>query len=385
MPYKIFISTNDDQACRHHLQTVTLALWGLDHFPVASLTVGDDPTERLMMARQFIEGADVLIGLYDATYGDIPPGETQSYAELEYHAAMAQGLRCLIFMPQTARTTDDERMRAFVHHLERRHILHFFEDDDDLKAQVVAAINTFKHTRRSLPPAHRYKGGGPWTSLVPPAAPPTLPQPLALEQLVENALSHAEDDIESIVRRALELHEAQRRVNRQKPDGLMQINPIFGPPLTQSQFNADVFMIMPFRDELDGIYRDVVRPVVEALNMTIKRGDEFSSVTGAIMKEVWAAINACKLVICETTVINANVYYELGIAHTLGKPAILLTQETEVEDLPFDIRHLRFIVYENSIAGGQRLESDLRQSVIWVMNDLEERQNRQQDDARPDA
>jgi hypothetical protein len=110
--------------------------------------------------------------------------------------------------------------------------------------------------------------------------------------------------------------------------------------------------------------------VVSELNLTIKRGDDFASLSGSIINEIWAALNACHLVIVETTEVNANVYYELGIAHTLGKPAILLTQEKEVQKLPFDIRHLRFIVYENTIPGGEKLEADLKKAIIWIMNDL---------------
>ena len=69
---------------------------------------------------------------------------------------------------------------------------------------------------------------------------------------------------------------------------------------------------------------------------------------------------------------NANVYYELGIAHTLGKPAILLTQEKEPQKLPFDIRHMRFVVYDNTIAGGEQLQKELRKSIVWLLNDLKE-------------
>ena len=76
--------------------------------------------------------------------------------------------------------------------------------------------------------------------------------------------------------------------------------------------------------------------------------------------------------IVETTEVNANVYYELGIAHTLGKPAILLSQTKNIEELPFDIRHLRFLVYEDSIEGSADLEERLRKTIIWLLNDLEE-------------
>lgn len=201
--------------------------------------------------------------------------------------------------------------------------------------------------------------------------------PDEFDHMVNRAINLAQDDLEQIVRRSLELHEAQRQMLRSssddtRGDGWMRVRPIFGEPMLQTQFQADVFMIMPFRPQFNAIYEQVVRPVVSGLNLTIKRGDEFSSVTGVIMQEVWAAINACRLVIVETTEINANVYYELGIAHTLGKPAILLSQATDVKDFPFDIRHLRFNVYENTIPGGERLAADLRRSILWILNDLDQ-------------
>jgi hypothetical protein len=149
------------------------------------------------------------------------------------------------------------------------------------------------------------------------------------------------------------------------------VTPIFGPPAQDSQFQADLFMIMPFRPQFDAIYQNIIRRVVDDLNLTIRRGDDFASVTGIIINEVWAAINACRVVVVETTEVNANVYYELGIAHTLGKPAVLLTQEKDVQKLPFDIRHLRFIVYENTIPGGEKLATDLKKALVWIMNDLQ--------------
>ena len=95
------------------------------------------------------------------------------------------------------------------------------------------------------------------------------------------------------------------------------------------------------------------------------------------MSEVWAALNGCRLVIAETTLVNPNVYYELGIAHTLGKPTVLLTQHTDFKNVPFDIQHMRFIAYENSIDGGEQLRESLHKSILWILNDL--------DDARKNA
>jgi hypothetical protein len=267
----------------------------------------------------------------------------------------------------------------FLEHIMQNHVVNFFTDEN-LAPTVKVAIANYKATqaaRRSL-------------TLRPGAEMSVRPQPIETETTgedefaaqVNRAVAIAQDDIEAIIRRALELHSAQSQLQALEPqagqyvederDGMVVAQPIWGEPLRRSQFQSDIFMIMPFRDRFNAIYNDMIRPVVANLNLTIKRGDDFTSTQGSIIAEVWAAIYGCKLVIAETTEVNANVYYELGIAHTLGKPAILLTQTKQVDQLPFDIRHLRFLVYEDSIVGGEKLERDLHKSIIWILNDLQE-------------
>ena len=75
------------------------------------------------------------------------------------------------------------------------------------------------------------------------------------------------------------------------------------------------------------------------------------------MSEIWNAICASQIVIADCTGRNPNVFYEIGVAHTVGKPVILLTQI--VEDVPFDLRHIRFIKYELTRRGMQKFEEDL--------------------------
>jgi hypothetical protein len=77
-------------------------------------------------------------------------------------------------------------------------------------------------------------------------------------------------------------------------------------------------------------------------------------------------------VIAEITGGNDNVFYELGIAHTLNKPAILITQATKPDNVPFDIRHLRYIQYKNTTAGGAKLHDDLKASITRLLSDLHE-------------
>jgi hypothetical protein len=147
-------------------------------------------------------------------------------------------------------------------------------------------------------------------------------------------------------------------------EGWINMQPIFGPPPQQSQFLNDGFMIMPFRPDIDPIYTDCVRPVVEELKLTIRRGDDFFS-NHSIISEIWGAIYHARFVIAECTGRNANVNYELGIAHTLGKPAIMITQN--LEDIPFDLRHLRIILYENTPDGLSALKQQLRTAITRLL------------------
>ncbi len=140
---------------------------------------------------------------------------------------------------------------------------------------------------------------------------------------------------------------------------------IFGSPSKDAQFLCDAFMIMPFREELSSVYHDCIKPTVEDLNLVIKRGDVFSSQKD-IMQEIWSAIYASRVVIADCTGRNANVFYELGIAHTLGKQFILITQNKE--DVPFDIQAKRFIPYSNDAAGLARLREQLREALIKTLN-----------------
>jgi len=125
-------------------------------------------------------------------------------------------------------------------------------------------------------------------------------------------------------------------------DKRIPIEPLFGQPEEHHRYKADIFMIMPFRKHLNKIYEECIKPTVKQANLSIKRGDNFFE-TKSIMTDIWSATYHSKAVIAECTEQNANVFYEIGIAHTLGKKFILLTQDEKY--IPFDLRHYRYFVY----------------------------------------
>ena len=71
--------------------------------------------------------------------------------------------------------------------------------------------------------------------------------------------------------------------------------------------------------------------------------------------------------IADVTGRNPNVFYELGIAHTVKDFCVILTQN--IEDVPFDLRHLHCIIYENSVSGADKLKGDLSKAVLAILED----------------
>ena len=98
------------------------------------------------------------------------------------------------------------------------------------------------------------------------------------------------------------------------------------------------FVIMAFDKEFDAIYSDLIKPSLEKIGYEVKRADSLLSQQN-ILKDIVREIASADLIIAELTSLNPNVFYELGIAHALRKPTILLTQS--IEELPFDLRSFR--------------------------------------------
>lgn len=126
------------------------------------------------------------------------------------------------------------------------------------------------------------------------------------------------------------------------------------------------FVLMPFTDEraLQNVYRDHVCKVLDACGLKAERSDDMFD-NQQIIEDVWRSICAAKLVIAELTGRNANVFYELGVAHAIGRQSIMITQDPR--DVPFDLRHLRFIAYEYTPPGMSKFERELAATVRNVM------------------
>ncbi len=146
--------------------------------------------------------------------------------------------------------------------------------------------------------------------------------------------------------------------------GSIVCNPTFG-KLRRSPEDSKsrkVFVLMPFTESLLPLYQDHIKPTVERMGLTCMRADDFFS-ADSIMDSVWEAIRDADYLVADCTGRNPNVFYEIGIAHTLGKTVVLISQS--IDDIPFDIRHRRNILYEFTPRGIKQFEESLTKTLDW--------------------
>ncbi len=102
------------------------------------------------------------------------------------------------------------------------------------------------------------------------------------------------------------------------------------------------FVLMPFVPELEPVYQRIREVTVLEQHLSCVRADDIDS-TDIIIDEVWEKICQAQIIIADATGKNANVFYEMGLAHALGKDVIILAQS--MDDIPFDLRHRRILIY----------------------------------------
>lgn len=117
-----------------------------------------------------------------------------------------------------------------------------------------------------------------------------------------------------------------------------------------------VSAMMPFHPSFDAVYA-ILKRTAEAAGFRCRRADDIWE-NPAVIQDVVSLIDRSSIVICDCTGRNPNVFYEIGIAHTLGREVILITQADS--DIPFDLRHLRYVSYLNNGEGLNALSTRLQ-------------------------
>jgi hypothetical protein len=118
-----------------------------------------------------------------------------------------------------------------------------------------------------------------------------------------------------------------------------------------------IFVLMPFASEFGDVYMLGIREVAEKLGFAVDRADDIEH-NENILDVIQKSIRQCDVVIADMSGRNPNVFYEIGYAHALGRPTILLCRKGD--NVPFDLQSINYIGYASIIDLRERLEKRLR-------------------------
>ena len=124
---------------------------------------------------------------------------------------------------------------------------------------------------------------------------------------------------------------------------------------------------MEFSPPFENLFNEVIKPVSDECGIKAEKADDVLG-PGLIIADIVKKLQEADIVIADVTPTNANVYYEIGYAHAIGKPTILLAEKGK--QLPFDISGFRTLFYENSIAGKSQIEKGLRRHLEAIVKDI---------------
>lgn len=118
---------------------------------------------------------------------------------------------------------------------------------------------------------------------------------------------------------------------------------------------AQVFVIRPFNEKKDSsgtefnfedVHNQLIEPAIKDRGFSGSTTGEIVE-PGNIREDMFALIIEADLVICDVTIHNANVFYELGIRHALRKKrTILIRDESSADKIPFDLLTDRYLAYD---------------------------------------
>lgn len=123
-----------------------------------------------------------------------------------------------------------------------------------------------------------------------------------------------------------------------------------------------VAVMMPFRAEFDGVHNSI-KAACKAAGFRCLRADDIWE-ESTVIQDIFNLLLKSRIVIVDFTGRNPNVMYETGIAHTLGKLVVPISQS--LDDVPFDMTHHRVLKYLPNAEGLADLISKLQTKLAQV-------------------
>lgn len=121
------------------------------------------------------------------------------------------------------------------------------------------------------------------------------------------------------------------------------------------------FVIMPYKKEFEEIYGQICDVCID-LKIECKRTDEIAS-NRSIVETILEKIAKSEIIIADLSERNSNVYYELGIAHTLRDEDSVILITNDKDNSPFDINHRFILGYD--IRNLMKFRADLKRKIVF--------------------
>ncbi|WP_255153730.1 nucleoside 2-deoxyribosyltransferase [Ferruginibacter sp. HRS2-29] len=134
---------------------------------------------------------------------------------------------------------------------------------------------------------------------------------------------------------------------------------------TNTSTKPFVFTLMPFHTDFNDTWKLGIKAACEDAGTYGERVDE-QIYEERMLDRIYNQINKADIIVADMTGKNPNVFYEVGYAHALNKRVILIIQEAA--DIPFDLKHHPFIVYNKSIS---TLKSELTKKLLYFIQNPE--------------
>ena len=126
-----------------------------------------------------------------------------------------------------------------------------------------------------------------------------------------------------------------------------------------------ISVMMPFSTAYRGTY-EAIKKVADYMELECLRADDIWE-NSTFIQDIFDLIFCSRIVIVDFSERNPNVMYETGIAHTLGKVVIPITQS--INDIPSDLGHHRALKYLPNDEGYRNLSNELYKRIKKIMDE----------------
>lgn len=126
--------------------------------------------------------------------------------------------------------------------------------------------------------------------------------------------------------------------------------------MQMNEGSQNCFVLMPFgkkpsprggpKIDFDELYEEAIRPAIVQAGLLPHRDDDLAH-GGHTNRGIFEALILAEFAIADLTLVNGNVFYELGIRHAV-RPASTLTITAFPDQVPFDAAGLRTVRYHLS-------------------------------------